>query len=78
MKRFRTLLPHAFRRERMMEEEDLLTFHHERQMVGKYNSLSGNTALGARGPVYGGGGMSERERGRGRGRELREREREIV
>ena len=34
--------------------EDVLTVYNERQKVGKHNTLSDNTALGARAPVYGG------------------------
>ena len=36
------------------EEEVLLTAYNKWQKVGKHNALSGNTTLGARGPVCGG------------------------
>ena len=44
--------PHDTQREE--EEEVLLTAYKKRQKVGKHNALSGNTTLGARGPVCGG------------------------
>ena len=36
------------------EEEVLLTAYNKWQKVGKHNALSGNTTLGARGPVCAG------------------------